>query len=288
MRHLFKDLLLELAATDPRVVVLFGDISVFLFREFSARYPNRFYNAGICENTLVSFAAGLSATGFYPFVHSIAPFITERSYEQIKLDVSYNQFGINIVSCGGSFDYAWDGATHHCYTDLALMRLLPHMEVMQPGSKQEFESLLRSQYANKNPSYIRIAADEHDMDLDTTFGKGVVIQDKQASHTLITAGPILKHVHEAAQSLPVNILYFHTIKPMDHGLIHQFRDTRMLIVHDAFGLHEAVQEQPDLRTQYHGLPDQYNCYYGTLTDIRSDLGLDPSGIRQRVIAWMAQ
>ena len=125
MRQQFKDTLLSLAEKDERLVLLFGDISVFLFREFEARFPKRFYNLGICEATLISMAAGLSSQGFIPVVHSIAPFVTERAMEQIKIDLSYNAFPANIVSCGATFDYAWDGATHHAWTDIAFLRLLP-------------------------------------------------------------------------------------------------------------------------------------------------------------------
>jgi transketolase len=282
MRQQFKDTMLSLAQKDEKIVLVFGDISVFLFREFSQKHPHRFYNVGICENTLISIAAGLSAQGYHPFVHTIAPFVTERSYEQIKLDMCYNRFGGNIVSCGGSFDYAWDGATHHCYTDLAILRLLPDMEVTQPGTKQELDQLIRSQYSNGRPTYFRIAADEHGQSLPVKFGKGVVVRDSGAALTIVTAGPILGNVLKATADLQVNILYFNTIKPFDRACLVPFRKTRFLVVHDAFGLHEAVCEEPDISVTYHGMPDQFCCYYGRLEDIRKEIGLDPSGIRKVV------
>ncbi len=145
MRKQFRNTILDLASRDDRIVLLFGDVSVYLFQEFKERYPDRFYNVGICENTIISMAAGLSARGFHPIVHSITPFITERSFEQIKLDMCYNEFGGNIASCGASFDYAWDGATHHALTELAILRLLPRMEVIQPGSRKELDVLLRDE-----------------------------------------------------------------------------------------------------------------------------------------------
>src|SRR5215510_1519961 len=98
MRRQFKNTVTELAAHDDKLIVILGDISHYLFNDFQQKYPERFYNMGICENALISVAAGLSAQGFYPFVHTIAPFITERSLEQVKLDMCYNQFGGNIVS----------------------------------------------------------------------------------------------------------------------------------------------------------------------------------------------
>lgn len=279
MRQQFKNTALSLAEKDDSVVMVFGDISVFLFNEYIKRFPDRFYNAGICENTLISVGAGLSSQGFNPFIHTIAPFITERSFEQIKLDMCYNGFGGNIVSCGASFDYAWDGATHHCYTDLAILRMLPDMEVIQPGTKKEFDKMLRSQYNNKKPTYYRIAADEHGLDFDIEFSKGVIVSDKKAELTVFTAGPILGNIVKACQNLPVNIVYFHTIKPFDHELVKQFSKTKIIVIHDSFGLHEAVCETPNLNTTYHGLPDKFLGYYGTLNDIRRELALDTEGIR---------
>ncbi len=284
MRRQFRDTVMRLAEDDERMVLLFGDISVYLFNEFSERHPDRLLNLGICENTLISMAAGMSAASFHPVVHTIAPFVTERSYEQVKLDICYNRLGCTIVTCGGSFDYAWDGATHHCYTDLELMRMLPGMEVMQPGSKKEFDVLFSGCYNNGNPSYIRIAADEHGLDLPCDFGKGVVVQEtKGAELTVATAGPILGNVVAACRDLPVNILYFHTIKPLDTPLLERFAATKIVVVHDAFGLFEAVSTAcPAGGAVYHGLPDAFCCWYGTLDDIRRKIGLDPEGIRRKL------
>jgi transketolase len=283
MRKQFKDTVLKLAAEDDKLVLLFGDISVYLFNEFKERYPERLLNLGICENTLISMAAGMSAVGFHPIVHTITPFVTERSYEQVKLDLCYNRFGATIVTCGGSFDYAWDGATHHCYTDLELMRMLPGMEVMQPGSKKEFDALLARSYKNGHPSYLRIAADEHGIDLPVEFGKGVIVKETSGAEiTVLTAGPILGNVLSACSALPVNVLYFHTIKPLDVHLLERFSETKFLVVHDAYGLFEAINASVPAKAEYHGLPDNFCCYYGTLVDIRRQLGLDAEGIKNRL------
>jgi transketolase len=273
---------MELAAHDDKVVVMLGDISHYLFSSFQEKYPGRFYNVGICENTLVSMAAGLSAQGFYPFVHTIAPFITERCLEQIKVDMCYNEFGGNIVSCGASFDYAWDGATHHCYTDLAILRLLPGMEVIQPGSRKELDTLIRSQYNNGKPTYFRLSDTCHDLEAPVQFGKGIVLKDCGSPVTVMTAGPILANVLEACRDLDVNLVYFHTIKPVDKEVIAHFKDTKILVVHDAFGLYEAICEVPNLSVSYHGMPDQFCIWYGTVHDIRKMIGLNPASIREIV------
>lgn len=289
MRNAFKDIIMQLAARDDRLIMLMGDISVYLFKEFYEKYPLRFFNAGICENTEISMAAALSLEGFHPFVHTIAPFVTERSYEQVKLDLCYNGGAGNIVTCGASFDYAWDGATHHCYTDLELMRMLPRMEVMQPGSNRELQTLIAARYRAGNPTYTRIAADAHGYDLPVEFGTGTVMHSSPtAKLTVLTAGPILKNVMLAAAGLDLNVLYFHTIKPLDSALIRQFSGTRMLVVHDAFGLFEAVAPVAQTAVEYHGIPDRFCGYYGTLTEIRTLLQLHPEGIRQRLETALAE
>lgn len=282
MRKQFKDTIMDLSTYDDKIVVILGDVSVYLFDDFKKKYHDRFYNMGICENTLISVAAGLSSQGFFPFVHTIAPFVTERSFEQIKLDMCYNRFGGNIVSCGASFDYAWDGATHHCYTDLAILRTLPGMEVIQPGSRKEVDTLIRSQYNNGKTTYFRLSDHPHDIDVPVEFGKGAVLKDSDSKVTVMTAGPILANVLEACRDIDVNLVYFHTIKPIDKEIISRFDDSEILVIHDAFGLYEAVCEVPNLSASYHGMTDEFMSCYGDLADIRKKLRLDAESIREVV------
>jgi len=281
MRKRFKEVVTDISRKDDRVVTLLGDVSVYQFMEYKNEFPGRFYNMGICEPTLVSTAAGLSACGLIPFVHTIAPFLTERCYEQIKLDVCYNKFPVNIVTCGASFDYAWDGPTHHSYTDLEILRLLPDIDVFQPGSVDELESLLRERYASGKAGYYRLSDYPHQIKTDTHFAKGTVIKRGDSGLTIVTAGPILENVIKACEDMDVNILYFHTIKPIDSELLKSFDKTSFLVVHDAFGLFESVCSVPGIQAEYHGLPDEFITGYGTVDDIRKKIGLDPSGIRQR-------
>jgi transketolase len=282
MRQQFKNTIMDLATKDDKIVIILGDVSVYLFNDFKEKYPDKFYNMGICENTLISVGAGLSSLGFFPFVHSIAPFVTERSFEQIKLDMCYNEFGGNIVSCGASFDYAWDGATHHSYTDLGILRLLPGIEVIQPGSRKEVDILIRSQYSNGKTTYFRLSDNPHNIDLPVKFGKGVLLKDAVSKVTVMTAGPILDNVFEACRDLDVNLVYFHTIKPIDKEIILRFQNTKILVFHDAFGLYEAVCEVPNLSVSNHSFPDEFYSCHGTVHDARQKIGLDTESIKEVV------
>lgn len=280
MRKQFRDTVMNISEHDNRTVMIFGDVSVYLFDDFKKKYHNRFYNMGICENSLVTIGAGLSSQGLIPFVHTITPFITERSFEQIKLDMCYNKFGGNILTCGASFDYAWDGPTHYCFTDLSILRLLPGIEVIQPGSIKELDLLLRSQYDNRKTTYFRLSDYPHNINIGPIkFGKGVIIKNIGSNVTIMTAGPILENIVNACSDLNINIVYFHTIKPIDKELILKFKDTKILVIHDAFGLYEAICEVPNISISYHGIPDDFCCWYGTLYTMRKKLGLDIESIR---------
>ena len=282
MRKQFRDTVTELAEADERIVLVFGDISVFLFEPFVRRFPNRFYNLGICENTLVSVAAGLASQGLIPFVHTIAPFVTERCLEQIKIDVGYNRFPINIVTCGATYDYAWDGPTHQALSDMGALRLIPDIEIVQPGTRQETDRLLRDRYASGTATYFRLSDHPHGASFPVEFGRGVVVRDVGGPVTVVTAGPILANVLPAVEPLPVNVIYFSTIKPLDGEILSAFAHTRLVVVHDATGLFEEVCEHAAGPVTHLGLPDRFVSCYGTIQDIRREIGLDPERIRQVV------
>ena len=141
MRAQFVDTVSKLIKNDPKVVLLLGDIGVYSFRDLFKSYPLRTYNIGILEQSTISVAAGLSLTGFFPIVHTIAPFITERALEQIKVDLGYQQLSANLVSVGSSYDYAGLGSTHHCPSDVGILNEVPNLEIIVPGHKNEFDKI---------------------------------------------------------------------------------------------------------------------------------------------------
>ena len=283
MRKQFKDTVLAIAEHDEKATVILGDVSVYMFNDFSNKYPNRFYNLGICENTIISVAGGMASCGLFPFVHTIAPFLTERCFEQIKLDMCYNDFGGNIVTCGASFDYAWDGSTHHCLTDLALISMLPNTECFQPGSNAEVDSIIKNTYNNGKTTYIRLSDHPHDIQTNLEIGKATIIKNSHTSKfCVLTAGPLLPSVVEALKNIDVSILYFHTIKPLDIELLKKFNDKIFVVIHDAFGLKEMVQRLLPVPVYFHGITEEFLSSYGTVHDIRKSIGLDVSGIRNYI------
>jgi transketolase len=165
--------------------------------------------------------------------------------------------------------------------DIAFMRLLPGTEVFQPGTPREADFLLRRHYARPLTSYFRLSDQTHELDLPLEPGAGgAVVRDLGAPVTIVTAGPILADVMKAVADLPVNVVYFHTIKPFDHELLRAFSRTELRVVHDSFGLYEAVCEAGGRSVKRLGLPDRFRRTYGTVADARRDAGLGIDDIRE--------
>ena len=151
MRTAFADTAVELVDEDPRVAVVLAEISTERLEPARLRAPERVINVGIMEQSLIGVAAGFALEGFHPIAHSLSPFVSERPYEQLKDDFGYQGLGGTFVGCGGSYDYAAEGATHHAPADVALMLAIPRMEVLVPGHPAEVGPLMRATYADGLP-----------------------------------------------------------------------------------------------------------------------------------------
>src|SRR5581483_10121172 len=123
----------RLVMQDAEVAAILSDISLPYFKDAFEHAPDRTINVGIMEQTLVGVAAGFALEGFHPIAHTIAPFLVERPFEQLKIDFGYQGLGGTFVGVGGSFDYAVEGATHHSPGDVALVATIPGFEIATPG-----------------------------------------------------------------------------------------------------------------------------------------------------------
>ena len=226
LRKVFAETITEIARVDERLIVFVGDISHGIFKELRQDFPDRYYNIGICEPGMLNVAAGLSAKGLIPVVHTIAPFLIERSYEQIKLDFAYQSLGVNLISVGGAFDYAKLGCSHHCYTDYSLLSKFSKSNIFFPGSDIEFRSIFKNVYNNGEMNYFRLTEFPHDISFESSeikVGKAIKISSG-SDLTIVTAGAALKRVKEATYLLnksgySVDILYYHTLKPFDSKIV---------------------------------------------------------------------
>ena len=145
------------------MALVLADIGVSRFQQAGAvtRHRDRIINVGIREQLMISVAGGLALGGLRPFVHSYTPFLIERPFEQIKLDLVHQGVGAVLVSIGASYDAASEGRTHQSPGDVALLGTLPGFEVHVPGHPDEVEVLVRHSAIGTGPAYIRLAEDSN-------------------------------------------------------------------------------------------------------------------------------
>lgn len=225
IRAQFGETVLSLAEKDENLVVLVADISHGIFKDFRNKFPKRYYNIGICEPAIVNMAAGLNKVGINPVVHTIAPFLIERSFEQIKLDFAYQNLNVNLVSVGSSYDYSKLGYSHHCYQDAAILKHLDRSQIFFPGNSEEFNILFRQHYADNKINYFRITEFPHEEKIKLN------LNEKKYSHkiidgsdiTIVVLGNQLKKVMNAAKHLKScniesEIIYYNCLKPFEEKI----------------------------------------------------------------------
>ena len=288
MRKQFVKTMQDILYSDPRSVLLLGDIGVFGFRDELKSIPDRAYNIGILEQTTIGLAAGMSTQGLIPFVHTIAPFIVERALEQLKIDFGYQELNGNFISVGGSYDYSALGCTHHCPADISILLTIPNMEILIPGTASEFDSLIKQTYTNANPTYTRISEYQHGHNISVNFGQANIIKTGSLA-TVVCFGSMLQDVCEATADLDVTILYYTTISPFDFKiLLDNFNET--IIVCEPFyegsvnHLIDACLQGKAYRKFNIGIPRQFLRNYGSKQEHDLSLGLDSNSMRERIVS----
>ena len=299
LRQEFADTMLEVGEKDSKLVVMVGDISHGILTPFASQYPNRYFNIGICEPTIIGLAAGIAKTGLIPVVHTIAPFIIERGYEQIKLDFGYQKLGVNLISVGSAFDYAQLGCSHHCYTDFSLMSHFVQAQIFFPSSPLEFNILFQKAYnLNKKINYFRLPEKTHGVEFSPEqiqIGKAIQVTEG-SDLTCVVIGPILRNALLVAEELrqrgvDMEILYYPTIKPFDsESLIKSLTKTKKVIVIEEASSHDGVFNSV-LRATCHMDGIQYQSIsipdfihgYGTYEDLCEQVNMDPTGILNTIL-----
>jgi transketolase len=227
MRNAFAKEIENQAALNDKLVLLSGDIGNRLFDPFKARFGNRFFNCGVAEANMTSMAAGMAMSGLRPVTYTITPFNTSRCYEQIKVDICYHNLPVIVVGVGAGLSYANLGATHHSFEDIAILRVLPNMNVVCPADAVEVKLALQAALAINQPVYLRLGKKNepviHKVDPDFEIGKGIWIS-KGDRVCLLSCGTILPVVCDAAdqlnkQGVSAGVVSMHTVKPLDAALL---------------------------------------------------------------------
>jgi transketolase len=279
MRKRFYHLAAEALEDDDRVAMVFADIGVAEM----PRHP-RLFNVGIREQLMIGVAAGLAMEGYRPVVHSYTPFLVERPYEQIKLDLGHNDVGAILVSTGASYDAADAGRTHQAPEDVALLAALPGWTIHVPGHPDEVERLFRRALATDDRVYIRLTEEQNHGRVD---GDGLVVLRRGSDFAplVVAVGPTLSPVLEATADLDATVAYLATVRPFDReGLRAALPQTDVVLVEPTLAGTSASEVSAALSDRPHrllalGVPNAELRRYGDGAEHRAAHGLDAAGIK---------
>ncbi len=302
MRKTFMDTLTELARKDDRVMCIIGDTGFSVFEEFEKEFGPRFVNVGIAEQNFVSFGAGLAAMGMKPFIYNVVSFMVYRAFEQIELDIAYQENPVVIVGVGGGHAYGTAGPTHHAYFDLALMRELPNMTVFSPADPVEMREVMLAAYQLDKPSYIRIGRSVdpiiHEKSIDFEIGKAIKLRDGN-DVALFATGVMVKDAIAVADDLhqkgiEADLYSFPTIKPIDEDTVKKCMVKHRHLftieehsVNGGFGsaVGDVILENQEIGNVSFikmGFPDKFAPFVGTREYLNDYYGISPDKISKRV------
>ncbi len=297
MRNTIINAIHTAAKVDKNIVFITGDLGYSVIEKFQAELPDQVINAGIAEQNMIGIAAGMALAGKKVFVYTIVPFATMRCFEQVRVDVCYQNLDVTIIGVGGGFAYGTLGTTHFGSEDMALMRSLPHMKVVAPADPAEASILFAQILVEKGPWYIRLNRGgekqlvHEDMD-KKKIGMGSVVKNG-TDITLFSIGAITDIALQASevlakQGISAEVVHMHTLKPLDKECVTSRIQSRKAMItieeHSTInGLGSAVSEVlaeagggiPFTRI---GMRDVYLDYVGKQDFLRIEAGISVEAI----------
>ena len=226
-RESYGAALVEFGA-NPDIVVLDADLSKSTKTEmFKKAYPDRFINMGIAECNMMCVAAGLAASGKIAFASTFAMFAAGRAFEQIRNSIGYTNLNVKIGATHAGISVGEDGASHQCLEDIALMRSIPNMVIINPADDREAMAAVKAAIDHKGPVYMRfgrLAVDDiNDENYKFELGKGVTVKDGN-DVTIVATGLMVEMAIKAAdmlneEGISARVVNIHTIKPIDEDII---------------------------------------------------------------------
>lgn len=290
-RESFGEAVRDLAYENPDIVVLDADLAAATKTGiFKKAHPDRFIDCGIAESNMIGIAAGLAACGKIPFAASFAMFSAGRAYEQVRNSVGYPHLNVKIVGSHAGISVGEDGATHQCCEDIALMRAIPGMVVLNPADHYEMRAAVRAAAEYVGPVYIRLGrlaveSCNNNDDYHFEIGKGITLRDGKDVTIIATGlmvGEAVKAVKELeAQGIDARLIDMHTIKPLDRELVLKAaRETGKIVTVEEHsiigGLGEAVSsvlcEECPVPVKKIGVNDVFG-HSGPAKDLLKEFGL---------------
>lgn len=303
-RESYGNALAELGAQHDNVVVLDADLAgATKTSVFKKAFPERHIDCGIAEGNMMGVAAGLATTGKVPFASTFAMFASGRAFEQIRNSIGYPHLNVKIGATHAGISVGEDGATHQCNEDIALMRTIPGMTIINPSDDVEAKAAVKAAYEIDGPVYLRfgrLAVPVINTDPDYKFevGKGVTLREG-SDLTIIATGLCVNSALEAAEALAkdgvsAKVINIHTIKPLDEELVVAAAKATGKVVtveeHSVIGgLGGAVCETlsakaptPVLRI---GVQDTFG-ESGPAAALLAKYKLDGAGVYEQIKAWL--
>lgn len=304
MRHAFLHALVEGLRRDPTIMLLTADTGFHVFDDFKKDFPENYLNVGIAEAAMIGVAAGLALAGRRVFVYGIAPFVTQRCLEQIRLDLCCQNLPVKIVGVGAGLTYGPSGPTHHAIEDIAIMNCLPNMTIFCPGDVLETAAAFKASLELVGPCYLRLGksgepAVHPGASLDFAVGKGIWVRPAR-DLVIITTGNMLAAGVEVCGLLKehgfqAGLISMPTVKPLDRELLVQLaRNFPFLVTMEEHnligGLGSAIgdlilTERLPVQLLKFGIPDCYTDCAGSQEYWRGQYGLTPSQIVTSIIGY---
>ena len=228
-REGYREMLVELGKEHDNLVVLDADLAAATRTSmFQKEFPERHIDCGIAECNMMGIAAGLAATGKVPFASSFAMFATGRAFEQVRNSIAYPHLNVKIGASHAGISVGEDGASHQCNEDIALMRIIPGMTIINPSDYIEAKAAVRAAYEIDGPVYLRfgrlavpVINDKPGYKFE--LGKGITLKEG-TDVTIVATGLCVASALEAAKKLEADgisaeVINIHTIKPLDTEII---------------------------------------------------------------------
>ena len=302
-RESYGEALVELGNTNDKIVVFDADLAgATKTAKFKAAHPERFFDCGIAEGNMMAAAAGMSTCGYIPFVSSFAMFAAGRAYEQVRNSIGYPHLNVKIGATHAGVSVGEDGATHQCNEDIALMRTIPGMTVINPSDDIEAKAAVKAAAEYVGPVYLRfgrLAAPVINTNPDYKFemGKGITLRDGK-DITIVATGILVGEAVKAGELLAkegidARIINIHTIKPIDKELLQKAaRETGKILTceeHSIIGglgsaVLEAIAEDP-VPVSRLGVEDRFG-YSGPGAKMLEEFGFTAENIVARATAML--
>ena len=303
-RDSYGNALVELGKEHDNLVVLDADLAAATKTGvFKKEFPKRHIDCGIAEGNMVGVAAGLAATGKVPFASSFAMFAAGRAFEQIRNSVAYPHLNVKIGATHAGISVGEDGATHQCNEDIALMRSIPGMVVLNPSDDVEARAAVKAAYEYEGPVYLRfgrlavpVINDREDYKFE--MGKGVVLREGK-DLTIVASGlPVANCLEVAerlsAEGIEAKVINIHTIKPLDEELIvAAAKETGKVVTveeHSVIGglgsaVCDVLSEKAPTKVLKIGVNDVFG-ESGPALELLKKYGLDTDGIYEKVKTFL--